>query len=37
MQEGISNDEARKLAESRGITVIFNRCMMKEHKRLFGD
>ena len=37
MQEGISNDEARKLAESKGITVIFNRCMMKEHVRLFGN
>ncbi|MCL4376434.1 CoA-binding protein [Candidatus Parvarchaeota archaeon] len=37
LQEGISNDEARKLAESKGITVIFNRCMMKEHVRLFGD
>ncbi|MCL4397047.1 CoA-binding protein [Candidatus Parvarchaeota archaeon] len=37
MQEGIFNDEARKLAESKGITVIFNRCMMKEHVRLFGD
>lgn len=37
MQEGISNEEAKKLAESKGITVIFNRCMMKEHVRLFGD
>ncbi len=37
MQEGISNDEARKLAESNGIIVIFNRCMMKEHIRLLGD
>ena len=37
MQEGISNDKARKLAESKGITVIFNRCMMKEHVRLFGN
>ena len=37
MQEGISNDEAKKLAESKGITVIFNRCMMKEHVRLFGN
>ncbi|MGC8533252.1 MAG: CoA-binding protein [Candidatus Parvarchaeum sp.] len=37
MQEGISNDEAKKLAEERGIIVIFNRCMMKEHVRLFGD
>ena len=37
LQEGISNDEARKLAESKGITVIFNRCMMKEHVRLFGN
>ncbi len=37
MQEGISNEEARRLAESKGITVIFNRCMMKEHVRLFGQ
>ncbi|MCL5016799.1 MAG: CoA-binding protein [Candidatus Parvarchaeota archaeon] len=37
MQEGISNDEAKKLAEASGITVIFNRCMMKEHVRLFGS
>ncbi|MCL4406898.1 MAG: CoA-binding protein [Candidatus Parvarchaeota archaeon] len=37
MQEGISNDEAKKLAESKGITVIFNRCMMKEHIRLLGS
>lgn len=37
MQEGISNEEAKKLAEERGIIVIFNRCMMKEHVRLFGD
>lgn len=36
MQEGIYNEEARKLAESKGIAVVFNRCMMKEHIRLFG-
>ncbi len=37
MQEGIYNEEAKKLAESKGIKVIFNRCMMKEHIRLFGS
>ena len=35
MQEGIYNEEAKKLAESNGIIVVFNRCMMKEHLRLF--
>jgi hypothetical protein len=37
LQEGISNDEARKAAEGSGILFVFNRCMMKEHIRLFGE
>jgi hypothetical protein len=37
LQEGISNDEARKVAEESGILFVFNRCMMKEHIRLFGE
>ncbi len=37
MQEGIENAEAEELAESKGITVVFNRCMFKEHMRLFGN
>jgi predicted CoA-binding protein len=35
MQEGIHNDEAEKIATENGIDVVFNRCMMAEHKRLF--
>ena len=35
LQEGIHNAEAEKLAVKEGIIVIFNRCMLAEHKRLF--
>jgi predicted CoA-binding protein len=35
MQEGIYNEEAEKKAKENGIDVVYNRCMMAEHKRLF--
>jgi uncharacterized protein len=35
MQEGIYNQEAEKKAKENGIDVVYNRCMMAEHKRLF--
>ena len=35
LQEGIHNSEAEELASSNGIMVIFNRCMLAEHQRLF--
>ena len=35
LQEGIHNSEAEELARSNGIMVVFNRCMLAEHKRLF--
>ena len=35
LQEGIHNVEAEELARSNGIIVIFNRCMLAEHQRLF--
>ena len=34
LQEGIHNSEAEELARNEGIKVIFNRCMLAEHKRL---
>lgn len=34
MQEGIYNAEAAKLLQGSGITVVWNRCMMREHMRL---
>ncbi|MBU7024385.1 MAG: CoA-binding protein [Theionarchaea archaeon] len=37
MQLGIKNEEARKEAEAHGIFVVMDKCMMVEHKRLFGD
>ncbi len=35
LQEGIHNSEAEELARNNGIMVVFNRCMLAEHKRLF--
>jgi len=34
LQEGIHNSEAEELARKVGIKVIFNRCMLAEHRRL---
>jgi len=36
MQESIVNEKAAVMARSAGLKVVMNRCMMKEHKRLFG-
>ena len=35
MQEGIYNEEAEKKAKENGMDVVYNRCMMAEHRRLF--
>ena len=35
LQEGIHNAEAEELARKAGIEVVFNRCMLAEHGRLF--
>lgn len=35
LQEGIHNAEAENLARKAGIKIIFNRCMLAEHQRLF--
>lgn len=37
MQEGIYSEQAEKLARAEGIRVVYNRCMMAEHMRLFSD
>ena len=37
MQEGIYSEEAERMAKEKGIQVVYNRCMLAEHKRLFGD
>ena len=36
LQEGIHNAEAEKVALDNKINVIFNRCIMAEHMRLFN-
>ena len=35
LQEGIHNPEAETIAQKSGIKVVFNRCMLAEHQRLF--
>jgi predicted CoA-binding protein len=37
MQEGIRSPEAVQMLKKMNINVIWNRCMMKEHNRLFGS
>jgi uncharacterized protein len=37
MQEGIYSKEAEKMAREKDISVVYNRCMMAEHQRLFSD
>ena len=36
LQLGIENTAAEEKVASAGIKVVFNKCMMAEHKRLFG-
>lgn len=35
LQEGIHNPEAEEVARKAGIEVVYNRCMLAEHQRLF--
>jgi uncharacterized protein len=35
LQEGIHNPDAESLAQKAGIEVVYNRCMLAEHQRLF--
>ena len=35
MQLGIINEQAAETAREAGITIVMNKCMMQEHKKLF--
>ena len=37
MQEGIYSEEAERMAREKGVEVVYNRCMLAEHVRLFRD
>jgi uncharacterized protein len=37
LQEGIHNVEAEKIALDNKVDVVFNRCIMAEHMRLFNE
>ena len=36
MQIGAANPEAARIAQAAGLAVVMDKCMMIEHKRLFG-
>ena len=36
MQLGVVSEEAAKKARDAGLTVVMDRCMMQEHKRLLA-
>jgi uncharacterized protein len=36
-QIGIYNEDAERKGKENGIDVVYNRCMMEEHKRLFNE
>ncbi len=37
MQEGVVNEAAAEVARKAGLKVVMNRCMLKEHQRIFGS
>ena len=37
MQLGVYNEDAERKAKGNGMDVVYNRCMMEEHERLFGN
>lgn len=37
LQEGIYSKEAEYMAKDVGVEVVYNRCMLAEHNRLFED
>ena len=34
MQEGVAHEDAARRAESAGLTVVMDRCILKDHRRL---
>jgi hypothetical protein len=37
LQEGVVNEEGARIAFEGGLSVVMDRCMLKEHKRLFDS
>jgi hypothetical protein len=37
MQLGIINDQAAETAKNAGLTVVMDKCMMQQHRRLFAS
>ena len=37
MQEGVVHEEAARRAESAGLTVVMDRCILKDHRRMIRE
>ncbi|MFC1948230.1 CoA-binding protein [Chloroflexota bacterium] len=37
MQEGVINEEAAEYARKAGLRVVMDRCMLKEHQRIYNS
>lgn len=37
LQEGVINEEAAEYARKAGLRVVMNRCMLKEHQRVYNS
>lgn len=37
MQEGVINEEAANKAREAGLNLVMNKCMMKEHRKVFSN
>ncbi len=37
MQEGVVNEEAAEYARNAGLRVVMDRCMLKEHQRIYNS
>jgi len=35
LQDGVVNEEAKRIAEDKGLMVVMNDCMLRQHRMLY--